>query len=54
MQDDTGVAFYDLHVDTGLYPGAPAGSGERRKLALGERFRVHDGRLAEVEAVFPG
>lgn len=53
VEGDTAFAFYDLHVDTGRYPGMPAGSGARQQLPVAERFRVHDGRLAEVEAVFP-
>lgn len=53
VEGDTAFAFYELHVDTGRYPGMLAGSGERQQLPVAERFRVHDGRLAEVEAVFP-
>jgi hypothetical protein len=52
VEGDTGIAFYTLFVDPGLMPGA-AGGGDAapRRIAMAERFRVHEGAVCEIEAV---
>ncbi|HEY7106005.1 MAG TPA: hypothetical protein VH986_06365 [Acidimicrobiia bacterium] len=57
VEDDTAIVFYTLDVDLGRLPnvlttGDAAGSETSAK-RLGERFRVHDGLLAEIEVVIP-
>jgi hypothetical protein len=56
VEDDTAIVFYTLEVDLsrlpGAEPGASGGSGRSAK-RLAERFRVHDGQLAEIEVVIP-
>jgi hypothetical protein len=52
VEDDTAVVFYTIDVDLGRLPNAPADAATSAK-RLGERFRVHDGMVAEIEAVIP-
>jgi len=52
VEDDTAVVFYTLDVDLGRLPNAPSDAPKRAK-RLGERFRVVDGMVAEIEAVIP-
>ena len=51
VEGDTGIAFYTLLVDPGLAAGAPGDDAEPRRIAMAERFRVHDGAVCEIEAV---
>ena len=51
VEDDTGIAFYTLHVDPVLMPGASGTEHEARRIAMAERFRVHEGTVCEIEAV---
>jgi hypothetical protein len=56
VEDDTAIVFYTLDVDLGRLPGAdPGASGGSQSSAkrLAERFRVHNGQLAEIEVVIP-
>jgi hypothetical protein len=55
VEADTGIAFYTLLVDPTLMPGGPLG-GETatRRIAMAERFRVHEGQVCEIEAVIGG
>jgi hypothetical protein len=56
VEDDTAIVFYTLDVDLSRLPGADTGtSGGSPASAkrLAERFRVHDGQLAEIEVVIP-
>jgi hypothetical protein len=52
VEDDTAVVFYTIDVDPGRLPNAPANVPKSAK-RLGERFRVCDGMIAEIEAVIP-
>jgi hypothetical protein len=52
VEDDTAVVFYTIDVDLGRLPNAPADAAKSAK-RLGERFRVCDGMIAEIEAVIP-
>jgi hypothetical protein len=52
VEDDTAVVFYTIDVDLGRLPNAPPDAATSAK-RLGERFRVHDGMVAEIEAVIP-
>jgi len=52
VEDDTAVVFYTIDVDLGRLPNAPADAAKSAK-RLGERFRVVDGMIAEIEAVIP-
>jgi hypothetical protein len=52
VEDDTAVVFYTIDVDLGRLPNAPDDAATSAK-RLGERFRVHDGMVAEIEAVIP-
>jgi hypothetical protein len=52
VEDDTAIVFYTIDVDLSRLPNAPAGAETTAK-RLGERFRVHDGMVAEIEAVIP-
>lgn len=52
VEDDTAVVFYTIDVDLGRLPNAPADAAKSAK-RLGERFRVYDGMVAEIEAVIP-
>ena len=52
VEDDTAVVFYTLDVDLGRLPNAAADTPKSAK-RLGERFRVVDGMVAEIEAVIP-
>jgi hypothetical protein len=52
VEDDTAIVFYTIDVDLGRLPNAPADAAGSAK-RLGERFRVHDGMVAEIEAVIP-
>jgi hypothetical protein len=52
VEDDTAVVFYTIDVDPGRLPSAPPDAPTSAK-RLGERFRVFDGMIAEIEAVIP-
>jgi len=52
VEDDTAIVFYTIDVDLGRLPNAPADAPRSAK-RLGERFRVVDGMVAEIEAVIP-
>jgi hypothetical protein len=52
VEDDTAIVFYTIDVDLGRLPNAPDDAPTSAK-RLGERFRVHDGMVAEIEAVIP-
>jgi hypothetical protein len=52
VEDETGVVFYTLDVDLGRLPNAAPDAPKSAK-RLGERFRVVDGMVAEIEAVIP-
>jgi hypothetical protein len=52
VEDDTAVVFYTIDVDLGRLPNAPVDAAKSAK-RLGERFRVVDGMIAEIEAVIP-
>ena len=51
VEGDTGIAFYTLHVDPSLVPGAMGADSTPRRVAMAERFRVHEGSVSEIEAV---
>jgi len=51
VEGDTGIAFYTLLVDPGLMPGATGDNAAPRRIAMAERFRVHEGTVCEIEAV---
>ena len=51
VEGDTAIAFYTLHVDPSLTAGAAGGAEAPRRIAMAERFRVHDGTVCEIEAV---
>jgi hypothetical protein len=51
VEGDTGIAYYTLHVDASLMPGAAADETGQRRVAMAERFRVHEGEVCEIEAV---
>ncbi len=51
IEGDTGIAFYTLHVDPSLMPGASGTGSVPRRIAMAERFRVHEGSVCEIEAV---
>jgi len=54
VEDDTAIVFYTLDVDLARLPGAAVGAPSQPSAKrLGERFRVHDGQLAEIEVVIP-
>lgn len=52
VEDDTAVVFYTIDVDPGRLPGVQPGA-PTSSLRLGERFRVWDGLIAEIEVVIP-
>jgi hypothetical protein len=52
VEGDTAVVFYTIDVDPGRLPSAPPDAPKSAK-RLGERFRVVDGMIAEIEAVIP-
>jgi hypothetical protein len=52
VEDDTAVVFYTLDVDLGRLPNAAPDAPKSAK-RLGERFRVVEGMVAEIEAVIP-
>jgi len=52
VEDDTAVVFYTIDVDPSRLPDVPPGTPTSAK-RLGERFRVVDGSVAEIEAVIP-
>ena len=51
VEGDTGIAFYTLLVDPGLMADSVGGDAAPRRIAMAERFRVHDGAVCEIEAV---
>ena len=51
VEGDTGIAYYTLLVDPSLMPGATGAAEAPRRLAMAERFRVHEGTVCEIEAV---
>jgi hypothetical protein len=51
VEGDTGIAFYTLLVDPSLMPGATGEEATTRRVAMAERFRVHEGTVCEIEAV---
>ena len=56
VEDDTAIVFYTLDVDLAHLPGTPADTPAGSQVSakrLAERFRVHDGQLAEIEVVIP-
>jgi hypothetical protein len=52
VEDDTAIVFYTIDVDPSRLPNVPAETPKTAK-RLGERFRVVDGMVAEIEAVIP-
>jgi hypothetical protein len=52
VEGDTALVFYTIDVDPGWLPSAPPDAAKSAK-RLGERFRVFDGMIAEIEAVIP-
>ena len=52
VEGDTAIVFYTIDVDLGRLPGSPSDAPKSAK-RLGERFRVVDGAIAEIEAVIP-
>jgi hypothetical protein len=52
VEDDTAVVFYTIDVDPTRLPKVPADTPTSAK-RLGERFRVRDGMIVEIEAVIP-
>src|SRR5262245_17141045 len=52
VEDDTAIVFYTIDVDPTRLPNVPSDTPSSAK-RLGERFRVVDGNVAEIEAVIP-
>ena len=52
VEGDTAVVFYTIDVDPCRLPSSPPDAPKSAK-RLGERFRVVDGVIAEIEAVIP-